>query len=142
MGIDEQGREILSYVAGDVPSQALPDWATTPEVLQALAVLVRRLHWLVPLVDPVDRPQALVDADAAQRVRLFADAYGMDRTQRAAVVPTAVVRAANSTLTMRAAAQVDPVFLRWWDAGLDVSLPRAERWLAEHADRMQDRLLR
>jgi len=28
LGYDEQGREVLSFVPGDVPDEPLPDWAT------------------------------------------------------------------------------------------------------------------
>jgi hypothetical protein len=217
LGYDERGREVLSHVPGEVPVEPLPDWATGPEVLEALARLVRRLHdsaqgwtpqpdavwgripgaepagvvplfdspelvshqdycpgnvvfrdglpaalidfdlarpttrvadavnalyWWVPLLDPRDRPPSLVDADAGARVRLFADAYGMDAAQRADVVPVAVRRAANSTLVMRAAAEVDPVFRRWWDEGVADRMPRAERWIATHADQLREQLLR
>ena len=217
LGYDQQGREILSFVPGEVPVEPLPDWATAPEVLVALARLVRRLHdtaqgwtpprgavwgsipgtpplgvvplfdvaelishqdycpgnvvfrdrlpaafidfdlarpttrvadavnamyWWVPLLDPQDRPPSLVDADAAARVRLFADAYGMDATQRTEVVAVAVRRAANATLAMQAAAEVDPVFRRWWDEGVKDRMPRAERWVAANADRLHDHLLR
>lgn len=83
-------------------------------------------------------PAAFIDFDLARPTTRVADIVNALRVD---VVPTAVRRAANSTLTMHAAAQVDPVFRRWWEAGLNVSLPRAETWLAEHADRMQDRLL-
>lgn len=217
LGYDEQGREVLSYVEGVVPQEPLPHWATTPQVLRALAALIRRLHdaaedwdpphdavfgaipgkrpvdvqqlfdhpelvshqdycagnvvfrdglpaalidfdlarpttrvadivnalhWWVPLLDPVDRAPGLVYADAAERIRVFADAYGMDQAQRAAILPTAVLRATNRTLTMRAAAEVDPVFGRWWDQSLKDSMPRAERWMTDNADRLQQRLLR
>ena len=52
-GYDEQGREVLSFVPGDVPTEPLPGWATTEGVLQELARLVRALHdasegWLPP----------------------------------------------------------------------------------------------
>lgn len=157
LGYDDQGREILGFVPGDVPAEPLPDWATGESVVVELARLVRRLHdaaagwtlppdavwggipgvasldvppssevpelvshqdycpgnvvfreqhavalidfdlarpttrvadcvnamsWWVPLVDPVDRVPSLVGADAAHRVRLFADAYGMTGRQR------------------------------------------------------------
>lgn len=215
LGYDGQGREVLSFVAGEVPVEPLPDWAITPQVLAALARLVRRLHdtaqgwtpppgavwgsipgtppagvvplfdvpdlishqdycpgnvvfrdrlpaafidfdlarpttrvadavnalyWWVPLQDPRDRPPALTDADAAARVRLFADAYGMDAAQRSEIVTVAVRRAANATLTMRAAAQVDPVFRRWWEEGVKDRMPRAERWVTANADRLRDHL--
>ncbi|MGK5553455.1 phosphotransferase enzyme family protein [Actinomadura kijaniata] len=44
LGIDEQGREVLSFVPGEVPREPLPPEATGEDVLAALARLVRRLH--------------------------------------------------------------------------------------------------
>ena len=44
MGVDAEGREVLSFVVGDVPREPLPDAACTDEVLVALAQLIRRLH--------------------------------------------------------------------------------------------------
>ncbi len=44
MGVDAEGREVLSFVAGDVPREPLPDDACSDEVLVALARLIRRLH--------------------------------------------------------------------------------------------------
>ena len=44
LGYDEQGREVLRFVPGDVPVEPLPTWATTETVLAELARLIRRLH--------------------------------------------------------------------------------------------------
>jgi Ser/Thr protein kinase RdoA (MazF antagonist) len=44
LGTDDRGREVLSYVAGDVPRNPLPPEATGEDVLVALARLIRRLH--------------------------------------------------------------------------------------------------
>jgi aminoglycoside phosphotransferase (APT) family kinase protein len=44
LGIDEQGREVLSYVPGDVPRNPLPPETAGEEVLVALARLIRALH--------------------------------------------------------------------------------------------------
>jgi aminoglycoside phosphotransferase (APT) family kinase protein len=44
LGFDEQGREILSYVAGDVPRDPLPPETAGDDVLAALARLIRSLH--------------------------------------------------------------------------------------------------
>ncbi|WP_307796963.1 phosphotransferase enzyme family protein [Actinomadura barringtoniae] len=44
LGIDERGREVLSFVSGDVPREPLPPEATGENVLAALARLIRRLH--------------------------------------------------------------------------------------------------
>ena len=44
LGIDEQGREVLSYVSGDVPREPLPPETAGDDVLVALARLIRKLH--------------------------------------------------------------------------------------------------
>ncbi|WP_265520435.1 phosphotransferase enzyme family protein [Oerskovia flava] len=216
LGTDGQGREVLSFVPGDVPVEPLPADVAGLEVLAALGGLIRRLHdaaeswepdagavfgsipgvvpdgvvpmfdtpelvshqdycpgnvvfrgglpvalidfdlarpttrgadvvnalgWWVPLRDPVDRGEALAGADAAVRVRAFADGYGMDGGLREQVVPLARRRAANLRLTMRAAAEADPVFRRWWDDGLAERLDRAEVWLSGEAARIERALL-
>ena len=53
LGIDEQGREVLSYVPGDVPRNPLPAETAGEDVLIALARLIRALHdasagWVPP----------------------------------------------------------------------------------------------
>lgn len=217
LGYDEQGREVLSFVEGEVPGETLPDWATSDAVLVSLAQLVRRLHdaaagwqpppdavwgsipglppvpatsmfgepelvshqdycpgnvvfrqglpvalidfdlarpttrvadcvnalyWWAPLLHPKDRARSLHDADIAHRARLFADAYGLDQRQRGEVVPAAVHRARVSHVRMRAAAEADPVFRRWWDEGVKDRMPRAEQWLADESERITEALLR
>jgi Ser/Thr protein kinase RdoA (MazF antagonist) len=201
LGYDELGREVLTYVPGDVPREPLPDWATALPVLEELARLVRRLHdaaegfippaeavwggrvihgpegpelvshmdycpgnvvfraglpvalidfdlarpttrladlvnalyWWAPLLHPLDRAPALVDADIPARVAAFADAYGMTAQQRAELVPFAVKRAHDTHASARAAAEVDPVFRRFWDEGVKDRMPRAEAWWADNA---------
>lgn len=44
LGIDDQGREVLSYVDGDVPHRPLPAETAGDDVIAALARLIRRLH--------------------------------------------------------------------------------------------------
>jgi hypothetical protein len=66
-------------------------------------------------------------------VGLFADAYAMSPCQRSQVVDVAIRRQRNSALTMKAAAEADSVFRRWWDEGVKDKLPRAETWLMENA---------
>jgi Ser/Thr protein kinase RdoA (MazF antagonist) len=209
LGYDDQRREVLSFVDGDAPTEPLPPWATTDDVLVHLARLLRRLHdasdgwqpptdavwghlpgaedvateplfevpelvshrdycpgnvifrgnlpaalidfdlaqpttrvadivvalyWWAPLLHPDDRAPHLRGADIPRRVRLFADAYGMTREQRAEVAPIAVRRARNVHRTAKHAATVDPVFRRWWDEGVRERMPRAEAWIAENAD--------
>jgi hypothetical protein len=44
LGTDEQGREILSFVPGDVPREPLPPETAGDDVLATLARLIRALH--------------------------------------------------------------------------------------------------
>src|SRR6516164_4240358 len=53
LGVDEQGREVLSFVPGDVPRNPLPPDTAGDDVLVALARLIRALHvastgWVPP----------------------------------------------------------------------------------------------
>ncbi|MEU4740504.1 aminoglycoside phosphotransferase family protein [Actinosynnema sp. NPDC023658] len=43
-GVDERGREVLSYLEGEVGHPPLPQWLRTDAVLVAVARMVRRLH--------------------------------------------------------------------------------------------------
>jgi hypothetical protein len=94
-GMDEQGREILDFVDGEVPDYPLPDWATSDPTLHAVAELLRAFHdatmdfvpppqarWYFPPRQPAEvvchgdvapynmafrngRPTALIDFDTA-----------------------------------------------------------------------------
>ena len=44
LGIDEQDREILSWIEGDVPLPPYPAWSMTDQAVADLGGLVRRLH--------------------------------------------------------------------------------------------------
>ena len=44
LGVDDQGREVLSFVQGDVPLPPYPDWALTDVAIEDLGRLLRRLH--------------------------------------------------------------------------------------------------
>ncbi len=44
MGFDQDGREVLSYVPGEVPREPLPPETAADQVLIALAQLIRHLH--------------------------------------------------------------------------------------------------
>jgi aminoglycoside phosphotransferase (APT) family kinase protein len=53
LGVDEQGREVLSFVPGEVHRHPLPPEAAGDDVLVALARLIRALHeasagWVPP----------------------------------------------------------------------------------------------
>jgi hypothetical protein len=44
LGMDDQGREIVSWIEGDVPLPPYPSWAMTDRALADLGRLVRRFH--------------------------------------------------------------------------------------------------
>ena len=52
LGIDEQDREILSYVPGTAVTPPYPSWALTDEALISVAVLLRNYHAAVSTFDP------------------------------------------------------------------------------------------
>jgi Ser/Thr protein kinase RdoA (MazF antagonist) len=107
-----------------------------------VADCVNALYWWVPFLHPLDRPPSLAGADAGHRVRVFADAYGMTHEQRAQVLPVALRRTSNTHITMRAAAEVDPVFKRWRDDGVKDRMPRAQAWLEAEGAAIEAALLR
>jgi hypothetical protein len=51
LGVDDAGREVLSYLPGVVGHHPLPDWLWRPSVLEETGALLRRIHDAsVPLV--------------------------------------------------------------------------------------------
>ena len=44
LGVDSQGREVLSYVAGEAVTPPYPAWALTDSALRSVAELLRRYH--------------------------------------------------------------------------------------------------
>jgi hypothetical protein len=51
LGVDEAGREVLSYVAGTAVTQPYPAWALTDEALAGVAHLLRAFHQAVSTFD-------------------------------------------------------------------------------------------
>jgi len=68
VGIDDDGRERLEFIDGDVPLPPYPEWVRTDEALVSIAVLIRRMHdasvgvdlatgtWSVEMADPLGGP--------------------------------------------------------------------------------------
>jgi aminoglycoside phosphotransferase (APT) family kinase protein len=67
LGTDQQGREVLSWIEGDVPLPPYPRWARTDQALVDLGALARRLHeatasfapregWAIDWADPRGGP--------------------------------------------------------------------------------------
>ncbi len=51
LGVDDRGREVLSFVRGDAAVDPVPMWALTDEVLVSVAELLRRYHDAVASFD-------------------------------------------------------------------------------------------
>jgi Ser/Thr protein kinase RdoA (MazF antagonist) len=213
LGRDAAGRDVLTYLEGDVAGDPPEEWATTDELLASVAELLRRLHeasagyladagfaapygavwhrdrvrvdvpdqslpppelishcdvtqqnvvvrdgravglvdfdmagpatrlldvantamWWVPLRHPEDLAPHWRSLDAPARLRLFADAYELDRSGREAFVAVAIARARASRHRMRAAAdQLGGGWARMWSDGAGEAIARREEWLTIH----------
>jgi hypothetical protein len=64
LGADTEGRETLSYIAGDAVLEPYPPWALTDEALVSVAELLRRFHDAAASFDPNPHtwPQAVPPA--------------------------------------------------------------------------------
>jgi Phosphotransferase enzyme family len=203
VGIDEDGRERLEFIDGEVPVAPYPDWSQSDTALASLAKLLRGLHdaahgfdpqgltWDDALADPAggtlvchndvelssvvfrdgiavalldfefaapgrpvydvaqlarlcvpiddDFDQARLGwrpADRLARLRLVADAYGLDRDGRAELL-TAVNDAIDriETAVRRRVDAGDPNFSALWNrTGGSERFERRRRWWAEHHD--------
>jgi hypothetical protein len=51
LGMDEHGREVLTYIEGEVPIAPCPEWALTDDALVSVAELLRRYHDAVASFD-------------------------------------------------------------------------------------------
>ena len=61
LGVDDRGREVLSYIAGEAAIFPYPEWALTDDALVSVARLLRRYHDAATSFDPSGRdwPQAV-----------------------------------------------------------------------------------
>jgi hypothetical protein len=204
VGIDEDGRERLVFVDGDVPLAPYPDWSQTDTALASIASLLRGLHdaaggfdaegltWNDALADPAGgtlvchndvEPSnvvfrdgiaiALLDfefaapgrpvydvaqlarlcvpidddfdqarlgwrpADRPSRLRLVADAYGLDRDGRAELL-TAMDDAIDriEAAVRRSVDDGDPNSVALWNrTGGGARFDRRRRWWEDHHDR-------
>jgi hypothetical protein len=205
-GEDDDGREVLSYIDGDVPTAPHPPWALTDDALVSVAALLRRYHeavksfdptshawptsvpfpyggslvthndpnldnvvfrdgravalidfdlaspgsalwdvalaarlW-VPLRDPADVPAEL-PARARDRLRRFADAYGLARRERERM-PAAVL--ATHTwcydIIREGAEHGRPGYQHYWTPSAQEHDARGRRWLEGNLDALKTAL--
>lgn len=206
-GEDETGREVLTFIEGDVPTAPHPTWALTDHALASVAALLRRYHQAVQSFDPtpytwpttVPSPYrghlvthndpnldnvvfrnghavALIDFDLAspgsalwdaaltarlwvplrdprdvpvelargarERLRLFADAYGLTRAEREGL-PAAVL--ATHTwcydIVRAGAEQGRPGYQHYWTPSAQEHDIRGRQWLARNLESLMTALL-
>jgi phosphotransferase family enzyme len=203
LGVDDRGREMLSYLPGQAAIEPVQDWAWTDEALISVAELLRRYHDAAASFDPAGHTWpdfvparfrdglvchndpnldnvifaggvavGLIDFDLAgpgsavwdvtcaarlwaplrddrdvreqlrgrslERLRLFADAYGLPRAERARLVEAAVHTHERCYRVVRAAVDSghEP-FARMWREGGREQAERTHRWLASHGAEMR-----
>ena len=217
VGIDDEGRERLLFIEGDVPLPPYPSWAQLDSALASIAILMRRFHdasrsfdptgstWSDEMADPAGGPivchndvclenvvfrqgiaVGLLDfdfaapgrgvydlaqmarglqlkqssvgpvdddvnaarlgwqpADRPARLRLVADAYGLDRMSRhelVAILSDTIVRAGGDFVRRRVDAG-DPNFIKMWnEMGGKDRFDRRRRWWVEHQNRFTNAL--
>jgi hypothetical protein len=210
VGIDEDGRERLMFVEGQVPVPPYPDWSQAGTALASIARLLRGLHdaargfdhgglsWDDSLADPAGGtlvchndvcPEnvvfrdgiavALLDfefaapgrpvydlahlarlcvpveddvdqarlgwrpADRPARLRLVADAYGLDRSGRAELLPAMDEAIDRLEAAVRRSVDAgDPNAVALWNrTGGGERYARRRRWWTTHHDRFAAALL-
>src|SRR3954454_19653846 len=55
LGVDDSGREVLSFIPGEAAIEPYPDWALTDEALVSVAELLRRYHDAAASFEGVNR---------------------------------------------------------------------------------------
>ena len=210
VGIDEDGRERLEFIDGDVPLAPYPDWSQSDTALASIARLLRGLHdaargfdprgltWndaladpaggtvvchndvelsnvvfrdgnavalldfefaapgrpvydlaqlarlCVPIDDEVDQARlGWLPADRPARLRLVADAYGLDRDGRAELLPAMNDAIDRIEVAVRRSVDAgDPNFIAMVNrtGGIE-KYDRRRRWWMDHYDQFAAALL-
>jgi hypothetical protein len=207
LGVDDRGREVLTYIPGEAAIEPHPAWALTDEALVSVAELLRRFHDAVASFDPAGhewppavparfrggpishndpnldnvifaggRAVALIDFDLAgpgsiawdvacaarlwaplraepdvpaplagrslQRLRLFADAYGLPRRERERVVEALPPAQEWCYDVVRAAvARGHETFGQAWQHGVGPLADRTRDWLCSHGSEIRAALM-
>jgi hypothetical protein len=203
VGIDDDGRERLVFIEGDVPLPPYPVWAQLDTALTSIALLLRRFHdasrsfdptgstWSDEMADPAGGPivchndvclenvvfrrdlavglldfdfaapgrplydlvqfarmcvpvdddisaarQGWTPADRPARLRLVADAYGLDLAERQELQRILSESIAGGGEFVRRRVEAgDPNFIRMWhDMGGMERFDRRRRWWSELHD--------
>jgi len=106
------------------------DFDLAAPTTRLLDVATTLLYW-APIAPPDARPDTLRDLDAPRRARILTEAYGLDRSERLALLDVLAQRFARSWYAMRHAAQVrGGGWQRMWDDGVGDRIRENEGWFA------------
>ncbi|MFJ4232384.1 phosphotransferase [Cellulosimicrobium cellulans] len=106
------------------------DFDLAAPTTRLLDVATTLLYW-APVAPPETRPDALRELDAPRRARILTEAYGLDRSERLALLDVLAQRFARSWYAMRHAAQVrGGGWQRMWDDGVGDRIRENEAWFA------------
>jgi hypothetical protein len=207
LGLDDRGRDVLTFMAGEVGAASPEPWVADDDLLVSVAELVTQLlsaavgfdvdqrwfpprdgvgeatvvthlditpqnvvvrdgravalidfdltrratpydegsntamHW-VPLRDPADVYPRWAGIDQPRRLRIFADAFGMDAAARSRFVADQIERADATWHRMKQRAEDDGGgWARMWDEGVGDQIRRRQRWLGDQHDVLTRALL-
>ncbi len=106
-----------------------------------LVDIIQTLRYWAPIADPVDRAPALRDLNAADRIAIFCQAYGLSYLERArlASVASRWLRRSPASIARRARAGGD-AWARMLDAGVGERLMRAAAWIERNRPEIEARL--
>jgi Ser/Thr protein kinase RdoA (MazF antagonist) len=100
------------------------------------------LQWWAPWQPVEDRPEALAEVDACARAAIMVDAYGLDASSRAVLVPLARNAAERTWFSMRLRADRDGGgWRRMWDEGAGDAIRRRQAWLRENEVALTDAVM-
>jgi hypothetical protein len=92
--------------------------------------VVNTAMWWVPLIPPGDRDPAFAGCDVPSRLSLFAGAYGLAETDRAAFCEVSIAGATRTWYRMKAnAEQRGGGWARMWAEGAGDGIMRRRAWL-------------
>lgn len=100
------------------------------------------MHW-VPLRDPADVWLTWQGVDQVARLRIFADAYGLNGEERLSLVDVGVQRSDRMWLLMKGAAEHwGGGWARMWDLGVGDVIRRRQAWLVTSRGALNAALMR